>query len=214
MGRSYRNLCIVLLTGFGLIAWFATVHPDNVVDRSLAALTQSIEGPVLTRVMEAWTTIGSSRYVAIIAAGVMAYLYFIRKRRFEPLFLVAVLAGSVGWNQLLKSLFHRERPNVHQLITETGFSFPSGHTMSACALYGAIVFLLWRHGRTRMLRGMLLAFGAMMIAGIGFSRIYLGVHYPSDVLGAVLAGGLWLIVAIWLYQWGMERRRQTGLDRR
>jgi undecaprenyl-diphosphatase len=123
------------------------------------------------------------------------------------------LAGSVGWNQLLKVLFHRARPDVHRLIAETGFSFPSGHTMSACALYGAIVFLFWRHGATRFRRGLLLAFGALMIAGIGFSRIYLGVHYPSDVLGAMMAGGLWLTGAIWLYQWGMERRRQSGFNR-
>jgi undecaprenyl-diphosphatase len=214
MWPNYRYLCFVLLAGFALVAWLVTTHPANAVDRTLAALAQGIESPGVTRIMEALTTIGSSRYVAMISVGVMGYLFFIQKRRFEPLFLLAVLAGSVGWNQLLKEVFHRARPDVHRLIVETGFSFPSGHTMSACALYGAIVFLFWRHGATRLRRGLLLAFGALMIAGIGFSRIYLGVHYPSDVLGALLAGGLWLSGAIWLYQWGMERRRQSGLVRR
>ncbi|MNP70769.1 Phosphatidylglycerophosphatase B [compost metagenome] len=90
------------------------------------------------------------------------------------------------------------------MIDVNGFSFPSGHSMAAFSLYGVMAFLLWRHTLTSIGRGVLIAFSVAMILMIGISRIYLGVHYPSDVLGGFLASGCWLSISIWFYQRYME----------
>jgi undecaprenyl-diphosphatase len=92
------------------------------------------------------------------------------------------------------------------MIAVTGYSFPSGHSMEAVAFYAVLSFLLWRHLTTSFGRGLLIAFSTCIIFAIGVSRIYLGVHYPSDVIGGYLASGFWLSVTIWIYQYYMEKR--------
>lgn len=95
-------------------------------------------------------------------------------------------------NHLLKDFFQRERPTIHRLAEEVGYSFPSGHSMAAFALYGAFVYLLWKHVNSRTGRALLAAIGAIIVFAIGISRIYLGVHYPSDVVGGYFASWVWL----------------------
>jgi undecaprenyl-diphosphatase len=109
-------------------------------------------------------------------------------------------------NGTLKVLFHRARPTLHRIVNANGFSFPSGHSMTAFSLYGIIAFLLWRHIPTSLGRGLLICFSSVMIVTIGVSRIYLGVHYPSDVIGGFLVSGCWLAVSIWFYQRYQEKQ--------
>ncbi|MFC3884019.1 phosphatase PAP2 family protein [Bacillus songklensis] len=109
-------------------------------------------------------------------------------------------------HQALKQFFHRTRPDLHRLIEIEGYSFPSGHAMSACTVYGMLSFLLWRHIPTRWGRGILILISITMILTIGMSRIYLGVHYPSDIIGGYFASGFWLAMAIWFYQRYQEKR--------
>lgn len=80
--------------------------------------------------------------------------------------------------------------------------------MAAFSLYGIVTFLLWKHVKSSFGRGILILISTIMIITIGVSRIYLGVHYPSDVLGGYLASGSWLAVSIWTYQYYLERRYQ------
>ncbi|MCB8920001.1 MAG: phosphatase PAP2 family protein [Ardenticatenaceae bacterium] len=109
--------------------------------------------------------------------------------------LLASFAGSTAINALLKLLFARPRPNVFPPITvETSFSFPSGHTMAAIALYGLAAILLWQRQR----------YGWTVLAGlwvllVALSRIYLGVHYPSDVLASLAVGTIWLILVMFSF---------------
>ena len=102
--------------------------------------------------------------------------------------LVALL--NVG----LKTLVQRPRPEGFRLIEETGFSFPSGHSMVAMAFFGLIVWLVWRYEANRRQRALLTLAFAVVIVMIGVSRIYLGVHYASDVLGGFCASLIWLAV--------------------
>nr|WP_233276251.1 phosphatase PAP2 family protein [Schinkia azotoformans] len=115
------------------------------------------------------------------------------------------MVGSNILFLLLKLYFHRARPDLHRLIEVSGYSFPSGHATNACTLYGILTFLLWRHIRTRLGRTILIVLSAMMIFTIGISRIYLGVHYPSDILAGYFLSVLWLTTAIWFYQQYQER---------
>lgn len=84
--------------------------------------------------------------------------------------------------------------------------------MAAFSLYGILAYLLWRHISTPVGRGLLIIISITMITAIGVSRIYLGVHYPSDVLGGFLASGSWLTVSIWFYQRYLEKRKTEGFS--
>lgn len=93
----------------------------------------------------------------------------------------------------IKALVQRPRPDeAIRLVTESGFSFPSGHSMAAMAFFGLIVWLVWHYERDRRLRLLLCAAFSLLILAIGISRIYLGVHYASDVLGGFCASLIWL----------------------
>ena len=107
-------------------------------------------------------------------------------------FCTVNLAGSTVLNQLLKFAIQRPRPDVSLRLVEIGgFSFPSGHSM---AFFGLFIWLTWRYVRDRRARVGSTAFLCVMIAAVGFSRVYLGVHYASDVLGGFCASLIWLAV--------------------
>lgn len=212
MRKSPRNryyplyFGLPLLIGFGALAFAATRNPASSLDLSVASFVQSFESPSLTKVMELFTVLGSAKVSALVALLSIVLLYVVLRHRLELVFLCCVVGGSAVMNQLMKMVFHRERPSVHRLIEETGFSFPSGHTMGAIALYGALAFLLWRHIPKRFGRVLLITASCAIIFMIGISRIYLGVHYPSDVLAGLLASGFWFSLVVYLYQLYMERR--------
>ncbi|WP_243767775.1 phosphatase PAP2 family protein [Paenibacillus agricola] len=168
-------------------------------DMAMIAFIQGLEHPFLTSIMKAFTTMGSFRVMTIIALGAIYFLYKRLHHRMELLLFTGVIIGSSLLNILLKMLFQRERPSLHLLIQETGYSFPSGHSMSAFSLYATLAFLLWRHVPTRSGRTWLVIGGSITILFIGISRIYLGVHYPSDVVGAYFASGFWVALSIWCF---------------
>lgn len=165
-------------------------------DRSVSQAVQSLESPGATRVMEVLSLIGTAKFVIGIMIAAMIILFFLLGHRRELLFFTAVALGAYLLSTLIKALVKRDRPDVHRIVEEAGYSFPSGHSMLAIALYGSLAYLLWKHTATWAGRAVLLAVSFVMIAGIGISRIYLGVHYPSDVLGGYAASACWLGLAI------------------
>ncbi|MFF2090015.1 phosphatase PAP2 family protein [Paenibacillus sp. NPDC058174] len=193
--------------GFTLIAVLIGKNNMEWFDSRVIAFVQQWESPGLTKVMNGLSLLGAGTLNIILTVLIMLMLYFVFKHRWELLFFIGVIAGSALLNVLLKAIFHRDRPTLHRLADATGYSFPSGHSMAAFALYGVLCFLLWKHARTALARTLLIVAGTVMILGIGISRIYLGVHYPSDVVGGYLASGTWLAVIIWFYQRWLERRR-------
>ncbi|MEF2247779.1 phosphatase PAP2 family protein [Paenibacillus sp. IITD108] len=201
---TQRYVFWLLLAGFAVIAAFVALQPDNRLDQSVASYIQGFEADKITSIMMFFTTVGSTKFTILITLGVLAILYAKFRKANELLFICAVLGGSALLNTVLKLTFHRARPEVHRLIEETGFSFPSGHTMAALALYGAVAFLLWRHASTVALRALIIGITALFIFMIAVSRIYLGVHFPSDIAGGILASGMWLSLVIWVYQWWQE----------
>jgi len=101
---------------------------------------------------------------------------------------------------MLKHLFERARPEAFQIVAESGFSFPSGHAMVSLCFYGIVAFLIVRKRSLQWrIAGAVVA--TLLIVGIGVSRIYLGVHYPSDVVAGYAAGATWLGFSISLVMW-------------
>src|SRR5699024_680539 len=134
------------------------------------------------QIMKVFTFIGSYKGILVILLMMIFILFFVLKSRTDALLVAVVIAGTQVINQVLKLYFQRARPNFHRLIEIGGYSFPSGHAMSALAVYGILTYVFWRHTSDRTGRIMLIIISMIFILMIGISRIYLGVHYPSDII--------------------------------
>ncbi|MEX2416754.1 MAG: phosphatase PAP2 family protein [Paenibacillaceae bacterium] len=196
-------LCFI---GFVLIAISYQSRLIIQLDEWLIQHIQHLESNGLTDFMKFFSFIGSGPMVAVVAIAVIPLLFFF-KHRIEIIIFIVTVSGTALLNTLLKLLFQRTRPVIHPIIVETGYSFPSGHSMGAFTLYGTLTLLLWRNIPSRSGRALLVGFSLFMILCIGLSRVYLGVHYPSDVIGAYLVSGTCLIVIIVLLhsQWMLYR---------
>ncbi len=144
---------------------------------------------------KAVTWLGSPA-LRIVSLGAGAYL-IVRARWADLLTGSAVIGGGKLFNVLLKDLFDRPRPVWDgSIITENSPAFPSGHAMLSLLTYGFLAILLWRAVHGRPARVGLVTGMAVLIGLIGFSRVYLGVHYPTDVLGGYTMGGAWLSLCL------------------
>jgi undecaprenyl-diphosphatase len=178
-------LLVVVFAGlsFGL----NLIHP---VDAGISLSVASIRSAPLTGLFIALTFFASPLALVI---GSLFLIMLVREQKYwTP--ILANLAISVFLNLGLKDVFMRIRPTeVTQLVRETSFSFPSGHAMAAMSFYGFVIYLLWRSDRTMRFKRPLAVILGALIALIGFSRIYLGVHYFSDVLAGYAIGAAYLI---------------------
>jgi undecaprenyl-diphosphatase len=186
-----------------LLALFAKLSEDllynelGTFDRVVGELIRGFATPSLTRVAIIITYLGS----AYIEIGLMfivgAFLLFRLKQPWETVLLSISLSGAWLLNTILKELFQRARPDIVHLVKAGGYSFPSGHAMVAAAFYGAIGYLLWLNLRNRSKPSWFIVVCTFaLIIAIGISRIYLGVHFASDVIAGYAAGGVWAIACI------------------
>ena len=191
---------------FGYLA--AAIGNESIehFDLSVINIIQGMEMHWLTPIIKVFTWIGSGYVVAPITIIAFILLFFVYQYREQAFLLVTVVVGTVILNGLLKLYFKRERPEIYRILEETGFSFPSGHTMMAFSLYTIISYILWRNVKTTLKRVLLVLFTTFMILIISTSRIYLGVHYPSDIVGGFIASALWVSIVIAVYGFYQDRR--------
>lgn len=166
-------------------------EPLTVADVQLGTWLHTHATPVLTSAMLVITSFGSTLIVSCIAAGLALYLLW--QRRFY--WLAAALSSVFGGmllNKLLKYAFHRARPHfTDPILTLDSYSFPSGHTMMATVLYGVLAAYFFTKTTDTRLRILILLAAGLLIVVVGFSRMYLGAHYLSDVMGAMAEGLAW-----------------------
>lgn len=186
-------ICFLLFVG---IAYSIRVNNIILFDDPVISFIQGLESPTWTVIMKWFTAVGSVSVMTIIAICTCIMLYVVLKHRKELILFLGVVLGSVLMNIMLKNLFKRIRPDLHRLIEIEGFSFPSGHSMAAFSFYGILTYLLWKHIRPKVARIILLSISASLILLIGVSRIYLGVHYPSDIIGGYFISSAWLLICI------------------
>lgn len=199
-------ISLLSLVGFSLMAVLVKKEQLVEFDYTMISFIQGFETPILTDIMRFFTNIGSRNFVVYLSLAVLIFLFLVFKHRSELILYIAVIIGSPILNQTLKQVFQRARPDFHRLIEIGGYSFPSGHAMNAFTVYGVITFLLWRHIPTRWGRTLLIVISSFIILTIGISRVYLGVHYPSDIIAGYFASGCWLTISIWFYQRYKERQ--------
>ncbi|MBC2282950.1 phosphatase PAP2 family protein [Listeria booriae] len=152
-----------------------------------------------TSLIETLTTIGSAETAIILTVIVVVILFFMRKFVVGLWFGGTVLVCAVLLNTILKDIFQRPRPNFDRLIAETGFSFPSGHATGSTVFYGlAAMFLIFtvKQMWAKIVIGVV---GLGWIFFIMYSRVYLGVHYPTDVFGGFLFGVASIFISLGVY---------------
>jgi len=140
----------------------------------------------------------------IISAGTgLIGFWLARQRNWKKLILLfSSVAGGALLNLVLKNIFQRSRPTIPgAYMVETGFSFPSGHSMVSLIFYGVIAYLALSYIKSKKWKVFITVITLMICALIGFSRLYLGVHFLTDVLAGWAAGGLWLAVCIFGDLW-------------
>lgn len=184
---------VAILIVFGSIAEAVRAQEVFGLDTWATPFLHGIASPSLDVLMNALTDIGSSLVIVPILFVVGAWL--LRRQRYgAALFLGVASVGSLVLQGTMKVFFARPRPHldwVQQVLSD--YSFPSGHTMSAVIFYVALALILWSVFGRRI--GVIaLAIAATVTFGVGVSRIYLGYHYLTDVVGGLLAGIAWLLV--------------------
>ena len=133
---------------------------------------------------------------AIFLIVLTVFLFLVIKNRkigvsiFSNLVIITVL------NQLLKRILQRPRPTEFRIIEETGYSFPSGHSMISMAFYGYLIYLIYKYVKNKYVKWISIVLLGILICSIGISRLYLGVHYTSDVLGGFLISVSYLVIYI------------------
>ena len=207
MKLNMQLVIAFLVSLVGFIAMTLLVRANHIMrfDGYIISFIQGTETAWLTTVMKFFTYIGTIRFIAVLSIFVLFFLLKVLLYRLEILIYLAVVFCTPILNRLLKLYFERARPDLHRLIEIGGYSFPSGHAMNAFSFYSILTFLLWRHVPTKSGRVAVILISSFMIAGIGTSRIYLGVHYPSDVIAGYLASSLWVSTVIWVFQRYQER---------
>lgn len=197
-GRRFRFPVLLLTASVAALIGLTSELLENELSAFDAQIYGFLSGLIsedMTDLMKLISDMGSVFVLGAIA--VFLVLAFLKKPRFRIYGMMAAvnLASVSCLNLLFKSIFRRERPDILQLVQASGYSFPSGHSMIGAAFYGYLVYLCilfvkkpWK----QLFCGLLLA----LILMIGVSRVYLGVHYASDVIGGFLAGFSWLILLV------------------
>ena len=157
--------------------------------------SENIINEKLTPIVKVITHVGGAKIVLVLTVLAIILIKGLKNK----LFLLTGIVGTAGLNVVLKHIIQRERPNINRLIPEKGYSFPSGHSMMSMAFYGMLIFLIFKYVKNTALKWTLIVILTILLSTIGITRIYLGVHYPSDVIGGFLVSLTYLFILTEIY---------------
>lgn len=190
--RDNRRVVVLLAAALIFVWLLGEVASGEIMRLDTLAyhvFVETLRSDALTPFMEAFTSLASVVVLAVMAAVIAALA-----PGKAPGWCVAVnLVCVVVLNTVLKVIVQRPRPAGFRLISESGYSFPSGHSMVAMAFFGLLIWMVWRYHRRDVMRVVWCVCFGLVIAMVGISRIYLGVHYASDVLAGFCVSLIWLI---------------------
>ena len=187
-------LCIAMLILL-LIVWMVFILNNTQPDESIFNFLSYHTTAPRTNAMKVITFFGNHNF--LIPANLLVIAFFIFKKSKQDALKVLIIAlSSLGLMSLLKNLFHRYRP-INPLIEGiTNFSFPSGHAFMSVAFFGLLIYFFSHRLKESRWKPILISIFLFIIFLIGFSRVYLRVHYTSDVIAGWIFGGLWLLLCL------------------
>jgi membrane-associated phospholipid phosphatase len=191
-----------IIAGFFLVTrkrWRRYKPMDVAVFKKL----ELVDDPGFTRFIERITFLGNHKFLIPANLSVLFYFLFVRKRTWFSIRVISIALSSLGMMLLLKNAFKRNRPDNPLLYAVRGKSFPSGHALMSITFYGLLIYIVQSSVKSNSLRITSIAGLVILIKLIGFSRIFMRVHYTSDVLAGYAIGGGWLAVSLKTLQ-GLE----------
>ena len=220
--RFFEFLSLSLLLGlgtaigalifFGWLADEALEGDARAFDDATRAAVHQFASPLLTAIMRGFSFVGST--IALSAGTIYVVIRFaIRKWKREAILFALTMIGAGLLNITLKLAFKRPRPVPYfNLSPPESYSFPSGHSLTSAVFFGALAAILTARIRSTRVKATIWIVSTAMFLLIGLSRIYLGVHYTTDVIAGFAAALIWILVVRFV-EMGLVRRRRRKLDR-
>lgn len=192
---------------FGWLAEEVLEGDTQQFDVFVRTAVHQLATPGLTRLMQVFSFLGSVVAVTAMSLAVICVSFYFRRPRMAALLAITML-GAAALDVALKYAFHRPRPVAFFGATPSSYSFPSGHALGSFCFYGTVAAILAARARGRGAKFYVWMTAALLIGMVGFSRIYLGVHHPSDVIAGYCAGAVWVGAVGFLDKLLMDRRRE------
>jgi membrane-associated phospholipid phosphatase len=165
-------------------------------DDNFTAYVQSFASPGMDTFMKSITFMGNFEFMIFPFFLVFIYFLFIKPHRWFSIKVPVVAVGSITTNLILKRIYERPRPEIEHLVQASGLSFPSGHAMFSFSFFGLLIYICWHFIKNKFWRNVVSMLLLTLTILIGISRVYVGVHYPSDVLAGFSAGLFWLLISL------------------
>ncbi len=196
--------------GFATIAEEVLEKETYAFDQSILLYLRSLHTPLRDRLMLGLTFLGEPNLLLILSVS-LGIMLWVRKHRSEATTIAVTGAGAIALNLLLKTLFARARPQLWERTVDVRFySFPSGHAMISMVIYGLLGYFLG--SRFPKQRWLIYSLTVVLVAAIGFSRLYLGVHWPTDVIAGYAAGLIWLMACIFSLEIWKQFRASSAVS--
>ena len=196
---------------FVFIARMIFWKKKDTFDTKASAFFSSLVSDLHTNIMEFFSFLGAHTFLIPANLLLIIYFLFIRKHKWYSIKVPVISVGSLIIMSLLKQIFSRQRPLIPLMEEAKGLSFPSGHAMMSMAFYGLIIYIIWHEVKRPWLRNIIVIALLLIILFIGISRIYLNVHFASDVAAGFSLGLVWLVVSIFFLN-KMERIGRKEID--
>lgn len=204
-------LFFIALIVFTVLAYEVFKLKNHEFDLLVFEKTGTLVTPSTTSFMQFTSFFGNHMFLIPANVILVIIFLFIKKHKWYSIKIPVIAIGGVLLMFLLKHIFNRPRPLIPLLEPVRGLSFPSGHAMMSVSFYGLLIILAWENIRNRYWKSLLIILLSLFILLIGFSRIYLRLHYFSDVIAGFAAGIIWLSISVWTIQ-RIERYSQKKID--
>ena len=195
-GTAKKILLAVVLILIFFLVWVVFVYGSNSFDQKTFSLINPHVTESRTRIMRFISFLGKHSFLIPVIFSLIVY-FLIKKNNWMAIRTASVLLSSLLVMSILKSLIKRQRPPDPLVDGISNYSFPSGHAFMSVAFYGLLVWYATIYIKNKWLQQMVIFFLFFIIAAIGFSRIYLRVHYATDVIAGICIGFVWLDFCLW-----------------
>lgn len=197
--RNQRTLFLVCLLFFASFLLTALLRSTfSVIDLQVNSWTVSIQTGFFTPTAVIIAYVFDTASLSAISLIIALYLFYLKRAKYSVL-LLSAMGGDAILVAVTKTLIQSPRP-LNSLISDSGFSFPSGHAAGSIVFCGLLAYFTWQHWKTGKAKT---ASGVLVVTAtsiVGFDRVYLNVHWFSDVLGGFLLGLFWLTFTLWIFE--------------
>lgn len=189
-------VCLAGVIAFGLVADEMGEGDTAVFDAAVREGVNSFSAPVLTQAMIFFSFVGDWPFLTILGLAIFAFLLYIKWKREAVIFLITNV-GELILNFSLKGFYQRSRPEpLFDYALPPSYSFPSGHALGSFCFFGILAWILAANVETTRAKWAIYVAAALLVFLIGLSRIYLGVHYPSDIVAGYLVAAVWTLTVV------------------